>query len=160
MAEILKNRKSRLMIILSTVVILLAVFAVWMYYKNTQVFDQYSSSGEVIGYENTDRGLVVVLRVKENPYHVGQTEIKLMIDEETVGLQPDLVYMMKERILGGKVQFSSRAFWLPDAKADIQYIFPMKGGVLESGTWFDLLEAGHVDEVSYDEYLTQYTSKM
>lgn len=154
------NRIS-LKIILCIVIIVVIVVGImcWRYYQNTHVYEQYRGTGQIIGYEEADTGLIVVLQVKSHPYHAKQTQIRMLIDEETKMLSPNVVYAMKNRTVGFEMEFSSREFWVTDAMGNDDYLYPMFGCIIEAGEWFDLTQEGIINETEYAEFEKIYEDK-
>lgn len=148
-------------IVSSIVIIVVIVVGImcWRYYQNTHVYERYYGTGQIIGYEETDTGLIVMLQVKSHPYHPKQTQIRILIDEETKMLFPNVVYALKNRTVGFEIEFTSREFWLPDAMGDEDYLYPMFGCVIEDGEWFDLTQEGIIDETEYTEFEKLYKTK-
>lgn len=149
-----------LCVVLAAIVLTGAVLS-WRYYKNTRVYEQYRGTGRVVEYEETEDGLILTLEVDDEPYwswvKTGK-RVKLLIDNKTAGLFPRLVYAMEQRIVGYELSFTSREFWLPDAMAAEDYIYPALGCVIADLEWFDLIEAGVVNEADYQEFESGWTA--
>lgn len=141
------------------VILIAGAVLCWRYYKNTHVYEEYHGTGQIVGYEETDTGLIVVLQVDSHPYHAKQARIRMLIDEETKMLFPNVVYAMKNRTVGFEIEFTSREFWVPDAMGDEDYLYPMFGCVIEEGEWFDLIQEGIINETEYTEFEKIYKTK-
>lgn len=134
----------------------------WRYYRTNYVNTTYRGSGTVVGYERVPNGLIVELEVKNKPVWRKKREsgtIRLLIDNDTKQLFPMEVYAMKEGIVGYRIQFTTREFWLPDARKNDEYVYPLFGCVMNQGEWYDLTKSGKIDETEYTEFEEIYSTK-
>ena len=161
-AVFVKKTWKTVLFVASLLIVFVGVALGWRFYKNTHVHEQYSGTAEIVGYEESEDGLIVVLQTKKNAYWNWDNDdfqVRLLIDQETLMLFPNVVFMMKDRLTGFEVEFVSREFWVPDAMWDDEYIYPAYGLVITDHQWFDITEAKLVDESKYAEFEQIYKTQ-